>query len=108
MTVFWFDAHADLNTPGTSPSGHFHGMVLRALIGHEAFNFSPNHPLSPKQVVLLGLRDLDPAEQDYIEAERIRLIPPTQVAEVCWLAGLPRTSERRPHANAAEIGRAHV
>ena len=85
MTVFWFDAHADLNTPGTSPSGHFHGMVLRALTGHESFDFSPNHPLSPKQVVLLGARDLDPAERDYIEAERIRLIPPTQVAELCWL-----------------------
>ncbi|MDZ4179106.1 MAG: arginase family protein, partial [Coriobacteriia bacterium] len=33
LGAVWFDAHGDLNTPATSPSGHFHGMVLRTLLG---------------------------------------------------------------------------
>src|SRR4029078_8119073 len=33
MAVLWLDAHADLNPPASSPSGHFHGMVLRTLLG---------------------------------------------------------------------------
>jgi arginase len=33
LAVVWFDAHGDLNTPESSPSGAFHGMVLRTLLG---------------------------------------------------------------------------
>ncbi|MBV1909658.1 MAG: arginase family protein [Kangiellaceae bacterium] len=39
--IIWFDAHGDLNTPESSPSGHFHGMVLRTLLG-EGPNFFLN------------------------------------------------------------------
>jgi arginase len=68
LVVLWFDAHADLNTPATSPSGHFHGMVLRSLLGDGPAAIVDHipRPLTPSQVVLVGPRDLDPPESDFI------------------------------------------
>ncbi|GIE09673.1 arginase family protein [Paractinoplanes ferrugineus] len=71
LVVVWFDAHADLNTPDTSPSGAFHGMVLRTLLGDGPAALLPTRVLKPSQVVLAGVRALDPAEKDYIAANRI-------------------------------------
>ena len=53
--LVWADAHADLNTPTSSPSGAFHGMVLRSIIDHGL--------VAPAAVLLVGTRDLDPAEE---------------------------------------------
>jgi arginase len=75
--VVWFDAHGDLNTPESSPSGHFHGMVLRTLLG-DGPNQLVRHlrvPLSSRQVILAGIRDLDAAERSYIQKENIAVIP---------------------------------
>ncbi|MEU0811793.1 arginase family protein [Streptomyces sp. NPDC005970] len=74
LAVVWFDAHADLNTPGISPSGGFHGMVLRALLGEGPSRLlpGPGERLSSRQLVLAGVRALDPAERDFIESEGIR------------------------------------
>ncbi len=68
MAVVWLDAHGDLNTPATSPSGHFHGMSLRTLLGEgDPEIVSLSQPsLLPEQVFLVGVRDLDPAEQEYV------------------------------------------
>lgn len=66
VAVLWFDAHPDLNTPESSPSGAFGGMVLRTLLGDGAEELVPEHPLSPSQVVLVGARDIDTAESEYI------------------------------------------
>jgi len=68
LTLVWLDAHADLNTPSSSPSKHFHGMPLRALCG-EGEQTILDHcfsALSPDQVILAGARQLDPAEQEFI------------------------------------------
>jgi arginase family enzyme len=67
LAVVWFDAHADLNTPESSPSGAFHGMVLRTLLGEGPAALRPHRPLRPSQVVLAGVRALDPAEKELIE-----------------------------------------
>jgi arginase len=78
MAVLWFDAHGDLNTPGSSPSGHFHGMVLRTLLGDGdqiLLEFVPS-PLSASQVTLVGVRDLDMSEIEYVSEEDITIIPP--------------------------------
>ena len=58
----WIDAHADLNTPDTSPSATFHGMVLRTLLGEgpELLNLIETPP-TPGQVTLVGVRALDQA-----------------------------------------------
>ncbi|WP_431923975.1 arginase family protein [Amycolatopsis tucumanensis] len=83
--VVWFDAHADLNTPASSPSGAFHGMVLRSLLGDGDPAFAAAPALEPGRAVLVGARALDPAERDEIEAGRVRLVtgePSRIVAEV--------------------------
>ena len=65
--VLWIDAHADFNTPDTSPSGNLHGMPLAALMGYgapELVNLGRSGPkLEAAQVVLLGVRDVDPEER---------------------------------------------
>lgn len=67
LTVVWFDAHGDLNIPATSPSGAFHGMVLRTLLGEGPPGLVPSPALRPAQVAMAGTRCLDPAEADYID-----------------------------------------
>ncbi|MGN6743667.1 MAG: arginase family protein [Amnibacterium sp.] len=71
LGVLWFDAHPDLNTPSTSPSGAFSGMVLRALLGDGADGLTAETPLDPAAVVLAGTRALDDGEADYLEASPI-------------------------------------
>jgi arginase len=70
-TVYWFDAHADFNTPDTTPSGYADGTTLAAICGHcwkhvltsvEGFA-----PLPESSVVLLGVRDVDPGEAAAID-----------------------------------------
>ena len=65
--VLWVDAHADIHVPSTSPSGNYHGMILRHLMGHEEFDIKPELPLRPDQVGYLGLRDTEKEEDAVIE-----------------------------------------
>jgi arginase len=68
--VLWFDAHGDLNTPGTSPSGNVHGMPLAAALGlaNEVFASDawPLPALKPEHVVLVGVRSLDEGERELV------------------------------------------
>ncbi|PZS08113.1 MAG: arginase [Acidimicrobiales bacterium] len=66
LTALWFDAHVDLNTPRTSPSGAFHGMVLRAALGDGDDVLVADPALSKWRVLLAGARTLDAAEQELI------------------------------------------
>jgi arginase len=80
--VLWIDAHADLNTPATSPSGNVHGMPLALLLGHgdEALRRSTGvPPLRPEDVVLLGLRSVDPDERAFIRAEGLTALTMSDV-----------------------------
>lgn len=67
LAVVWFDAHGDRGTPESSPSGAFHGMVLRTLLGDGPPGLVPSRPLRRDQVVLAGVRALDPAERPCAE-----------------------------------------
>jgi arginase len=73
--VLWIDAHGDFNTPETSPSGNLHGMPLAALLGLGAPELvhlgRPGPKLAPSQVILIGVRDLDPGERELIKKHRI-------------------------------------
>ncbi len=75
--LLWVDAHADMNTPSTTPSGNVHGMPLAALLGPEPAELSQLGLESPKVdpscTVLLGVRDLDPAEKDRVLQSGIRV-----------------------------------
>ncbi|HZB24017.1 MAG TPA: arginase family protein, partial [Gaiellaceae bacterium] len=68
--AIWIDAHGDLNTPETSPSGNVHGMVLAAVLGLAADTFAsdawPMPALDPSRVALVGVRSLDQGEKDRI------------------------------------------
>ena len=67
LGLIWFDAHADANTPETSPSGNIHGMPLAAVLGHGAeslVNLAGFLPMvEASHASLVGLRDVDPAER---------------------------------------------
>lgn len=89
VVVLWADAHADLNTPETSPSGAFHGMVLRALIDAGVVDAA--------DVLLLGVRDLDDAEATFIESAGIRRVTPDEVGiAVAERAAAARESDVEP------------
>src|SRR6201987_2514771 len=66
--LIWIDAHSDMNTPETSPSGNVHGMPLAAIMGlgppelANVLNFSPK--VSPENCVLVGVRDIDLIEKE--------------------------------------------
>lgn len=72
--VLWIDAHGDLNTPRTSPSGNVHGMPLAAAVGACGFEidgFEPPPWVDPARVALVGVRELDPGEKELIKAKGI-------------------------------------
>jgi arginase len=68
--ALWVDAHGDVNTPVTSPSGNVHGMVLSALLGLADGAFAsdawPLPALDPERVVLVGVRVLDEGEKELL------------------------------------------
>jgi arginase family enzyme/very-short-patch-repair endonuclease len=78
LAVVWFDAHGDLNTPESSPSGAFHGMVLRTLLGEGPPELAPRVTLRPSQVVLAGVRALDPAEKEFVAEHDIEVVAPAE------------------------------
>ena len=71
LAVVWFDAHPDLNTVETSPSGAFSGMVLRTLLGDGVDALVPAVPLAPSRLVLAGARSVDDGEAAYLDASGI-------------------------------------
>jgi arginase len=81
LAVIWLDAHADLNTPETSPSRHFHGMVLRTLLGAGPAPLVDLLPrrLAPEQIVLAGARDLDRDEAAFVSDAPIAWLRPTDL-----------------------------
>jgi arginase len=74
--VIWFDAHGDMNTDETTPSGNIHGMPLAASLGlgHKDLvglgGFSPK--VKPENVVLVGIRSIDPEEAELIRQSGIK------------------------------------
>jgi len=68
--LIWLDAHADMNTPESSPSGNVHGMPLACVVGQgppeltNMFGFQPK--VAPGNVVIVGLRDVDQTEKAHV------------------------------------------
>lgn len=94
LAVVWLDAHADLNTPESSPSGHFHGMVLRTLLGAGPAALVDALPrrLAPTQIVLAGARDLDRDEATFVSNAAISLLAPADVVVPDRVAGRIRAA----------------
>lgn len=74
--LIWFDAHADINTPESSPSGNIHGMPLAVLLGHgheELTSLGGEFPkLNPKYLAHIGARDIDVGEREQVERLGLR------------------------------------
>jgi len=77
LGVFWVDAHTDMNTPDTSPSGNIHGMPLAALLGHghpTLVDLAGSEPaLNPNDVVVMGARDIDATEIPLVKELGVRV-----------------------------------
>lgn len=77
LGVIWYDAHGDLNTADTSPSGNIHGMPLAASIGigDEALTriggYTPK--VKPENIVIIGARSLDEGEKELIKEKGIKV-----------------------------------
>ena len=81
----WLDAHSDMNTPETSPSGNVHGMPLSAIMGYgtgeldDLFGFKPK--IEPQNVVLVGVRDLDAHEKKFIKKLGVKAFTMREIDE---------------------------
>ncbi|MGY0693974.1 arginase [Virgibacillus sp. FSP13] len=77
LGVIWYDAHGDLNSGETSPSGNIHGMPLAVSlgIGHEKLtNMLDYQPkIKPENIVIVGARSLDPGERKLIQDKGIKV-----------------------------------
>ena len=75
--VIWVDAHTDMNTPSTSPSGNIHGMPLAALLGRGADDLvglaGESPALFPEDVVIMGARDVDATEIPLVRELGVRV-----------------------------------
>jgi arginase len=90
LGVVWFDAHADLNTAACSPSGAFHGMVLRSAFGEGDDEFAASPPLVAGRAVLTGTRCFDPVERAALEAGLVRHVPVADVGDPAWVVAAVR------------------
>ena len=83
--VLWIDAHADMNTPDTSPSGNVHGMPFAATLGmgpeplSKIFGFSPK--IQAKNCVLIGARNLDERERALVKDSGIQVFTMRDIDE---------------------------
>lgn len=83
--LIWVDAHADMNTPETSPSGNVHGMPLACVIGKgpraltHIFDFAPK--VNPRNVALVGIRDVDILEKPIVKRSGVRVFTMREIDE---------------------------
>jgi arginase len=84
--VLWIDAHSDINTPGTSPSGNVHGMALAAALGLAGPGFEsdawPLPAVDPKRVALVGTRELDDGERGLLRDAGVRVFTMSEVDRI--------------------------
>jgi arginase len=92
--VLWIDAHADLNTPETSPTGNVHGMPLAAALGLAGERFTgdgwPIPAVNPSRVAILGARSLDEAEKRYLRESEVQVYTMTEIDRI----GIERALEQ--------------
>jgi arginase len=84
--VLWIDAHSDINTPETSPSGNVHGMALGAALGLGGDAFAsdswPLPAIDPKRVALLGVRELDDGERRLLRDAGVRVFTMSELDRI--------------------------
>ncbi|MFC3041755.1 arginase [Virgibacillus xinjiangensis] len=93
LGVIWYDAHGDLNSSETSPSGNIHGMPLAVSlgIGHEKLTNLHGHgpKIKPENIVIVGARSLDPGERELIREQGIKVFTMHEIDRM----GMPAVME---------------
>ena len=94
LGVIWFDAHGDLNTPETSPSGNIHGMPLAVSFGLGDSSLTQMGGYSPKikkeNIVIIGARSLDEGERNFIKEKGIKVYTMHEIDQ----QGMPLVMEK--------------
>jgi len=99
LGIIWVDAHADFNTPETTPSGNIHGMPLAALCGlgdPRLVSLWDETPpiLDPKRVAVIGARDLDLGEKRNLREAGVMVQSMEQIDRLGMVAALEKAIER--------------
>ena len=83
--LIWVDAHTDMNTPDTSPSGNIHGMPLAVLLGYgdpSLTELNGDQPsLAPQNVTLIAARDIDETEKSIVRQSGVRVFTMSEIDE---------------------------
>jgi arginase len=98
LGLIWIDAHADMNTDETTPSGNIHGMPVAAAIGYgnpSLTNFYDICPkVKPENVVIIGARDIDAGERELIRESGVIVYTMTDIDRRGILAIISKTLKR--------------
>ncbi len=94
LGLIWFDAHGDMNLPGSSPSGNIHGMPLAHLLGYGDAELSSILGAKPAvdagNVVLIGIRDIDDVEREFIRESGVTAFTMRDIDQL----GMPEVTSR--------------
>ncbi len=108
LGLIWVDAHADINSPATSPSGNVHGMPLAALLGGEPLELAriggPEPAVRPEHTVLVGIRNLDDREKEIVKASGVHAFTMKDIDRL----GIAGVMEQALAAASAGTGGIHV
>jgi arginase len=106
--LIWVDAHADINSPATSPSGNVHGMPLAALLGREPVELArisgPDPAIRPEHTVLVGIRNLDDREKEIVKAAGVHAFTMKDIDRL----GIGEVMDRAITAASTGTGGVHV
>lgn len=84
--VLWIDAHSDINTPQTSPTGNVHGMALAAALGLAGEGFESEHwplpSIDARRVALIGIRELDDGERRLLRETGVRVFTMSEIDRI--------------------------
>jgi len=99
LGIIWVDAHADFNTPETTPSGNIHGMPLTSLCGIgdprlvQLWDETPP-VIDPERVAIIGARDLDPGEKQNLRKAGVMVQSMEQVDRMGMVSAMEKAIER--------------
>ncbi|MEO9825742.1 MAG: arginase [Paracoccaceae bacterium] len=101
LFVLWLDAHSDFHDLTTTQSGNIHGTPVAYFTGQPGFDGLPpaSHPVDPKNICMMGLRSVDPAEHDRVLATGIDVVDMRAIDEGGILAPLQAFLKRVEAAN---------
>ncbi len=105
--VIWFDAHADCNTPESSPTGNIHGMPLAVLLGHGSQDLveigGAGPCLNPEDVVIIGVRNLDGGEKKFLHDLGVEVFTMRDIDEQGMAAVMTKTLHNLRHCQRLHV-----